>query len=145
MKLQYHEPLSDCASNFILLRYAKVDCDTQSDLKAAFEVGAFPTILAFPPGSMQSIKYEGNFSPGELVAWANEVAGTRAVLRGHAAAMGEVPELSDEARQRMKERMERERGGGDGGGGGGGGGGKGDGGGGGSDGGGSGGGGMHEL
>ena len=40
-----------------------------------------------------------------MVDFANEVGGTRAVLRGPAAAAGEVPLLTDEAKARMKARM----------------------------------------
>lgn len=38
---------------------AKVDCDAQPELKAAFKIGAFPTLLAFEPGSAQAVdKYQ---------------------------------------------------------------------------------------
>ena len=37
--------------------------------------------------------------------FANEVGGTRALLRGSAAAAGKVPLLTDEAKARMKARM----------------------------------------
>lgn len=196
---------------------AKVDCDAQPELKAAFKIGAFPTLLAFEPGSAQAVdKYqagsreanprrvhheyvkhenavvcffhlppmkesmdeqstkhiqilprtralslvhamrrvramtacvtprhpqlaprsvhrvdrvdrpyqppinprsrqppgpwrEGNWSPSEILAWVNRVAGTGAVLRGPAAARGEVPSLTDAAKAKMRARMEQER------------------------------------
>ena len=38
---------------------AKVDCDAQPELKQAFKIGAFPTVLAFRPGSLTAIaKYQ---------------------------------------------------------------------------------------
>jgi thioredoxin-like negative regulator of GroEL len=92
---------------------AKVDCDAQPELKAAFKIVAFPTLLAFAPGSMTAVdKYPGDWNPSDILAWVNRVAGTGATLRGPAASMGEVPSLSDAAKAKMKARMERERSGG---------------------------------
>ena len=96
---------------------AKVDCDAQPELKAAFKIGAFPTLLAFEPGSMQAMdKYQGDWTPNDMLAWVNRVAGTQAMMRGPAGMAGTVPSLTDEAKAKMRERMERERMGGSGGG-----------------------------
>ena len=97
---------------------AKVDCDAHPELKAPFGITAFPTLLAFEPGStMQATdKYQGDWTPNDVLEWVNRVAGTQAVMRGPAETAGTVPSLTDAAKAKMRARMERERMGGGGGG-----------------------------
>ena len=51
--------------------------------------------------------HQGNWVPGEMVAWVSEISGTRASLRGPAAAAEHI--LSDAAKAKMRARMQRER------------------------------------